>query len=51
MKKLVFTFINGSGETRKVEADNITTAWVKLSFDENLEVEELVERGWQVKFK
>ena len=45
-----FTFINGSGDTRKIEAPNVTDAWVALSFREEAEVEKLVERGWRVKF-
>lgn len=44
-----FTFINGAGETRKIDATNITDAWVSLSFREEAEVEVLVERGWRLK--
>ena len=47
----IFTFINETGETRKIKATNVTDAWVSLSFREEAEVEVLVERGWRVKFR
>lgn len=49
--KRTFTFINGSGDTRKFEAVNVSDAWVCLSFHEEAEVEVLVEQGWRVKFR
>lgn len=48
--KRTFTFLNGD-ETRTVEATNVGDAWISLSFLEDVEAEELVERGWKVKFK
>ena len=46
-----FVFIDETGGSHHIEAQNVTDAWVKLSFLEEAEVEELVERGWRVKFR
>jgi len=46
-----FVFLDDKGASHHVEATNITDAWVSLSFLEEAEVEELIERGWRVKFR
>ena len=46
-----FIFIDGTGASHHVEASNATDAWVALSFREEAEVEELIDRGWRIDFQ
>lgn len=49
LARRIFTFINGYGDTRKVEAVNVTEAWIELGRLEEASTDALIERDWRVK--
>jgi hypothetical protein len=50
--KRTFTFTNdNSGDTCRLPALNASEAWAALAFQEETEVEDLIERGWTMLFE
>jgi hypothetical protein len=50
--KRPFTFTNGnSGDSFMALALNASDAWAALAFDQETEVEDLIEKGWEMLFE